>query len=866
MILSFSFSIFPYQNAFASVCFNVSSSSVSTGSANNSYYQILNIALPNNGTFFTNNIRGFHPASQTDLNVFLYSQNGTHSFLFLPLIYGLGIGQQDTYCIYAGDQNKQNIQEIAPYKMAFNSESDLLVLSQTNTNSTLSWLNGIITVNAQNGLFNLYTQQAPAIFDSVEIYSKFARTNSKALNSSISGIFSGYNSSATNGFGFGLRNANFSAGWFSITPTNIYPNTTNYNIIKSVSTYGSTTQQIAIYNSSMSLLYSSNVITPALNADNLKYTNLIYVSNATANFDWSIAAKKSSSWSVSSINFDSIDQNINILTPTFNQIVNENSAVILRIQYLTSYDNCSLYVNNNSIVNYSTIAQNQLSEDIINNNIIIPNTNSIFVSCYKNSIESHRYWTFIRSGADARQLFLSTFNFDILNCPLLTQSELSKCNEKYKLTTTLNFSAIICLNLNLSKNFNCLNSISNYTKNNYTIYYSPSNFSYAINDSIQHMGANFIFSSAKIDGKIEIINSTRFIYIPAQNKDRDCGIYYNDPLLTCSWWDGFIINNKAVIISDKNNNWFITAGNGISPYDGNTSQLVINVPTVILVPTNPVSLQGVYTRLNCNQQGNTFIINILNTIQQNYYINVFSNNSFNYNISSSALIDNISLVNVSSITVSDGFNTICRYDSTGNLFLPFNISFLNIQGFDIIVKVMMLFFTILTSLIPFALFVLVILNDAYHIVSTNDIVIVAVFGFIAGFVNNSFSIERGIKHLIVIVAILIAYLMILNGYYELGMGNLYNQTLLPIEKIANSAQEGNLIEFIANTGFFIVDIFLILLTLPSIAINLIINLITVISPIFGVAILKFKSVLIAGFYIYVIIKGYEVIANRFRGV
>jgi hypothetical protein len=594
-----------------------------------------------------------------------------------------------------------------------------------------------------------------------------------------------------------------------------------------------------------------------------------YVRDAVAQYDWGVAYRSQTSgyaFYTTNVSYDIQDENITIVTPSVGSIYTLDDAVILRVSYAADYNNCSYYVNGVYHTNYTGLGPGDTTADVIGTDDLTIGANNISVQCDNNA--SMRYTFFTRAGSDAGELFDDAFGIDIGSlCSSDILSELGGCIESYNLTEYYDFAAVVCTGVNTTKDYSCL-GVTNYTKNGYTIFYSPSNWTYDDDEDIQHIGAIFNYGGADIETRIEIYDDDKFMYSPAQDKLRDCDIYYTSTSY-CSFWAGFVVNDRHVIISDRNGDWYIAGAAGYPDYDESyAANVTIPVTAIPIVSSEDVEYipGGVYIRHNCYRTDDDYMINIRNTIVKSFTVTVTGNTSYEYSTNTSYLQDNISLAGIEAISVSDGNNTLCSINaSQTTLFLPFSIPSISIDGYMILVWILMILMTILSAIVPFALFIPLMINDTYQLLNISQMAILILFAVMGGLINNSYSMERGIKHIVILVGVVVAYLSVLAEYDDqLGIDlSVYESLLEDFEGLVNA---NTLWDFVFSLFSFIIDLFTLLLTLPLLLVDLIGELLGVLSaPLHDVA-MPFLNAMKVVFVLFLVIKGYEVISNKFKGV
>lgn len=855
-------------SADAGVCFNLTAGEAMSGSNTNAWYDVAEVAFEKNGTFWNNGLSGYYEATSEQFHVFRYAENSSHVFIMFPVIENLASGANGTYCIYSGGSSLENIREVAPLGVAF--DDSITHLTRYNySECDYSMTDGILNITDLTDACGLRYSTTSMNVNGTLV------TAFRQVTSPGSGIYSGIFVNdgywlTGSGFGIGIRGSNFSAGWYNdATPGTLQASDTDWHIARLPYYYGATTTG-RIYNMSMSQT-SSATTTNAADYGNPRYTYLAYVLNSNALFNWSISfGRVDTKPSVNNIVYDAMDPNITILAPESGQSFSDRTTVTINVYYGKSYDNCTVYINDAEIDYYEGISSGSTIVSIVGSNETGYGTNYVNVSCYDTS-ESHAYTDFIKIGSAAPSLFFSAFGIDITSlCSGPVLAELSDCFEYYRLTQYYNFSAVACRNLDPALNYSCIGR-DNFTKNGFTLFYEPDYWSYASSGvNIQHTGAWFYYNGVPITDmntsvSIELINSTKFFYGPAQTRERDCGIYYSSTSY-CSYWGGFIINTQPVIISDNSNNWYIAGGNLIVGYNENYSQQVAPVSVLKLVETSGIiNNQSIITRSSCEVKNGTLQVNVVNTLPVLYTVTVNGDTSYSYSVTNYELSTSIPLSGVSNATIYSNDQIACAWGSTESLWLPFNFTWLS-DGFSgVMVVVFMLFMVILSAIIPYAFLFIFIFNDMYHILSIIHIAALGVFCVIIGLVNSSFNIDRGIKHLLVYMAIFVAFLASVSTYQtELGI-DLDTYTGL-LDAFYLISQPTTLFDVAVGVFTIIVSIFVLILTLPVHVSFLILQLLGLISPVIAAQAATYSIILTVGIYIALFLKGYEVVRNTFLKV
>lgn len=823
------------------VCFNATTSGTQMFSKSGypSFWSFYVVGLPLNSTFWNGtNYYG------SGFDIFISGKNSTHAVIFIPAINN---SATQSYCVYTGSLDSQSLSGVAPI---YYDDVD----NGWTTTANVSY--GDIANISSIGTSAFYKTSTSTTIT-------FAKMRVTSLGSGYAGA--GYHTSTSSDPVYTVR-MNSTYQWVRYNNASFY-NDSGYDTWHVLRTQGYGTSVLQrIYDENMTQLntYTGGGTTA------YPWDTGIFLKNASIQLDWFAAGRLDSAtntFSVAGVAYDYQDLNISIQSPTELSEYDYGESVTVIVMPGKSYDNCTLYLNGVAQQAYPSAPAGGVLQSTLTSANYTFGENIINMSCYLSGVESHAYRSFLVVNTEAASLFESAFGVDVgAICPAATITAIGNCLEYYNITYPYPFAAVACYNLNTSANYSCL-GVSNYTKNNYTIFYNPNTFSYATATNTSHVGAMFMYQSARMDGRIELISNTKFIYIPAQNKTRDCGVYYSSVTEGCSWWEGFVLNNGTIYVSDAQNNWYTAAGLGIEQFNINYSQTVVAVSLVTLANQNTSSLlpNGIYTRLNCYERGGYYIINARNTNAHNFSVNVSGNVTYGYSTYSTTISQNISLANVSNITVSDGIDVICNYGSETGIFLPFDMPDITIAGYYIIPWVGLLFSLILSAISPFALFIAFILNDTYHILSVPQIAMMAVFSVIAGFVNSAFSYDRTIKHLIVIVCLVLGYLSILSEYDDsIGMDlNSYTGFATSLKNLMDS---NNIWSFTLGLASFIISLFILVLSLPLQFVMLVYGLLGIISKPLYTAFVPMRDYIAIAFMAFFYLKAYEVISNRFQKV
>lgn len=549
------------------------------------------------------------------------------------------------------------------------------------------------------------------------------------------------------------------------------------------------------------------------------------------------------------------------------------------------FSSCTAYINNVSIGSFTGSSYSNSYSGYL----LFVGTNSFTVTCtYLLGGTNSTTNLFSYVSSTVTNPFEEAFGIDIGTCPLTTYNHLiDRCLEYYKTPSVFNFSAVPCRALNLSLNYSCLGGLSNVTKvgdfYNYTIFYTPSywNYSGAVgipNRTYDLTGAEFIYNNDFVThgGGMELIDNDSFIYVPAQHKPVDCGYYYTGFYgTTCSYGYGFIVNNRIVMVADSHNQWYTAAGVGIANNSLVPGRPVIYV-NVIPLPgeTDSPFDNGIYTRYVCTEQNGSYVINMINSVQQTYTLFLTYNisgviNQTSVSSSSNSFNQIIPLTNLVNLTLYDSNGILCKSENSNLLFLPFNIfSGVFTDGFsNMIIKMVLLFTVVISAIIPYTLIITVILNDVFHVLSINDLGVVVALIAITGIVNNIFATEKGIKNMVMVMALCISYLMLTYAQIQPYLSTEIEEIRQLSDQMTNLMNSNDLASLVVGVGLLIVNLFVIVLKLPAIAVTFLKILLFNILPsaLFTPTTIVLNFVWLGASWFYYL-KAYEVITNRFRGV
>jgi hypothetical protein len=230
------------------------------------------------------------------------------------------------------------------------------------------------------------------------------------------------------------------------------------------------------------------------------------------------------------------------------------------------------------------------------------------------------------------------------------------------------------------------------------------------------------------------------------------------------------------------------------------------------------------------------------------------------------------LTNVSSITYSTmtDLKTKCYWtNSTSILNLPSAVNVFPNETQNFVKGTVGLGLGILslalTSVVsPTFILAFFAVNDFFKLVNTTDGIILGILG--AGLIVISrWAGEKSLKALLSIFAYASAYVIFISTNFLSSLPQSLQNIQSKITDTFNLFSNADLTTFILSLPFFLVDVFTLILTLPVLFWDAFFDVVIGIDMRLAF-ISSFKLYFIVATYGFIIIKAYEIIANRFRGV
>jgi hypothetical protein len=509
---------------------------------------------------------------------------------------------------------------------------------------------------------------------------------------------------------------------------------------------------------------------------------------------------------------------------------------------------------------------------IVNTSDLLSGENSINITCMLSGAASHRYSLFTLTTANAETLFYNAFGLSLSSCPDTAITALSDyCDEWYRTEYAYPFSAVVCQNLPAG-NYSCLaSSTDNQTKNGYTIFTTPG-WTTPVADvnalALEHLGANFVYNGITVSNGMEIIGNYSFIYIPAQTHLRDCGVYYSSTSY-CSLWSGFTLNDRTVYVSNPDNEWFAATGYGVINFNATYAMTTVTVSVTpiqqYIANQSTLNNTGIFTRMHCYAQNGTYFINVRNTLEVPYALTTTGTDGYTYSATGRVFDYSLPIYDDTTVTLTSNGKKVCYYGPNDQLFLPIDLSVLDTAFSDIFIKMMFVFAVVISAMIPYSLIITVILNDLFGLMDASHMAMVMIFAGIAALMNASFQSSRGIKNIVMMLAVVCGFMLALgSSMTENGLPSASSLTDL-FTSFKSLAEAQTFTDMVAGLFTFAIQLFITIVLLPIVFVDYIADLVNFMNPNLGAAFAPFKIIAI-GAVIYLYIKAYEVLGNKFKDV
>jgi len=211
-----------------------------------------------------------------------------------------------------------------------------------------------------------------------------------------------------------------------------------------------------------------------------------------------------------------------------------------------------------------------------------------------------------------------------------------------------------------------------------------------------------------------------------------------------------------------------------------------------------------------------------------------------------------------------GSNPYCAWDSGETNLL--GIQGITVDGIpDIIQSIIFVFLIAISAVTPFALFLPLIYNDVFNVITLMEMALTVVFiGTISVFAR--WNGAQSLKTLGFFITFAVATLIIFYTQSGLTQHASIDTFTTHLDAIELSMQSQNLVGFTVSTVNVIIGLFQFILLLPSHLMLIMAEFMGILSPALASQLGILRLPLTVGLYMFLIMKTYEVLSNRYMGV
>ncbi|VVB58309.1 Uncharacterised protein [Candidatus Anstonella stagnisolia] len=334
----------------------------------------------------------------------------------------------------------------------------------------------------------------------------------------------------------------------------------------------------------------------------------------------------------------------------------------------------------------------------------------------------------------------------------------------------------------------------------------------------------------------------------------------------------FVKNNTDTYVFDKQSQlWYLCPAYAATTFTNtySTACVVLNEGGI-----QNLNMNIIYLINNCFQSGGNFFWSIKAPTSQSYLSEqILTNGSVvTGSFSGTSVSGNASLVNTANFTIRNlNYGYVCAWTNSTSVF--FNGANPIMQANNLTKmgsQIMFFFFVGSSAAVPYASVAMFLFNDIFQVVSVPDMFILFVFSAVVGIVYSYQVLgDKTLKSVGMYVAIALAMLSLiaargaaagLTGFPDFsGLQN-------SIGGLQTSVNSANLFGFAVSAVAFIVNFFVFILALPLIISGYLFGSLQMISWDLYNAVSVFQPIFAFGMYLWVAIKAYEVISNRFRPI
>lgn len=326
----------------------------------------------------------------------------------------------------------------------------------------------------------------------------------------------------------------------------------------------------------------------------------------------------------------------------------------------------------------------------------------------------------------------------------------------------------------------------------------------------------------------------------------------------------YLKNNTVEYVFDTNlQQWFVVPALSVTNFNDKFAISVlfnsqggsnISAPAVPLIPI----------MATCQNQGSNYVINTSYSTVVTHTVVWFNGTLLN---STSSTSNNFTFSTPSAALVSLNYtvNGVEKCTATNETqLLPFP-QIRGIQGSSAKYVTYMIFTAsmAISTAFPFAVIFPVFLSDTFQLLSADEMALLAVLALVVGVLAAGYE-RMNIKNITTYFVVLAGCLSPL--YVKAGISNgAVTGAINSLQNLYNGVRgQLNLVEFTVSGVTFIINFFIIILTFPLIAVDVILQPVRILSPVLYTPLSLLGGMVAMAGYLYLLVKIYEVLTNKFR--
>lgn len=359
----------------------------------------------------------------------------------------------------------------------------------------------------------------------------------------------------------------------------------------------------------------------------------------------------------------------------------------------------------------------------------------------------------------------------------------------------------------------------------------------------------------------------KITYIPSLNAFAD---FYNTTNNVA-----YLLNNTVQYVYDKTTaQWYVVPAYSAANYDDAYAISVL----FYNAGEQEFDLPVLPTYLNCRQDGNNYNISsgysstVTHTV---YYWNSTALNSTSS--TSSSFSFNINTTTYPFVNYTVNGNMQCNRNEDATLFGISQIGMPE-ETYEPLLTIIWIGSLGLAVAVPFAVIFPIVLNDLFGLVALSYMALIVVFAGVLSVLirGGKLSVKGALIYLF--FAFILFMQMFIVADTEAGGDfatqypaynatfSAYNSSLEGIGTLLDNPEEANLASFVVGAPAFLISIFELILTLPLIISNTLLIPLQAISPALYTAVSLFTTTFLYLAYMWIFLKAYEIIANRYKSL